>query len=765
MGKAVILSISHLTGVLSIFISFLVSVAIIAKHFFSGVFLNKCVKELPHNFESLGISYEDFIQNSSNWLQATVKSCGNITGARTCPKGYVCLPKIGKHEGSYNHFDTFGAAILNSLSLITHDEWSYVLSEALTTTGPLCALLFVPVIFFGFFCLLNLVLVVVICTYEAMISAGEVKSRKLSQYTYYGSFQFDIRGLSLYPLPTNRETLRKISWERDDLMNHRETVQNAWKFVKDIILLKKNIFQRKNRNQRNPQVLLPYGVERKAPVEKKTDSWGNFRLKMKQFSESKTFRSFSLLTISLNAIFLASEHADMSLEMEQFLFIGNVIFVVIFSLEKLILIIAVGIYYFGDFWNLLDSVVVILGIVSIFEGTLETTVAFRFLKLVYLLKIQREWSALNKISTVVINSFGNILRLIAVILLLMFVFAVIGNRLLGPLYIKSKLKHNRWSFYTFYDSLFMVLWIFSGEWIYSLLSCLDETDSSILCPVIFISYSFIGNLVIINLFVALLLRSFDDCDLHLSVQKKPVFIKKCSSFIKKHFAQFCLWKKKNSKDKINDNGQMTKKATSESNFENNQKSTVLYIKKFIRSNNFEIIMNVVIVGSIIISALHDANIDESPQLHEYFTISTYIFTIIFILEMLFRWTSGVDKGCRVYLLYPHLDAEVLYPGCTPAETSPAVLKPITSNNIPSKIPSSASQNLKQSLNSRQNKHPPKTISNSIPTKPKIEIKMAFHRPKNSTLVQDKLEEEDMLVYGIEEEEVDYLFLTSARNRK
>ncbi|GFY37084.1 sodium channel protein 60E [Trichonephila inaurata madagascariensis] len=529
MGKAVILSISHLTGVLSIFISFLVSVAIIAKHFFSGVFLNKCVKELPYNFETLGISYEDFIQNSSNWLQATVKSCGNTTGARPCPIEYVCLPKIGKHEGSYSHFDTFGAAILNSLSLITHDEWSYVLSE----------------------------------------------------------------------------------------------------------------------------VLLPYGVERKAPVEKKTDSWKNFRLKMKQFSESKIFRSFSLLTISLNAIFLASEHANMSLEMEQFLYIGNVIFVVIFSLEKLILIIAVGIYYFGDFWNLLDSVVVILGIISIFEETLETTVAFRFLKLVYLLKIQREWSALNKISTVVINSFGNILRLIVVILLLMFVFAVIGNRLLGPLYIKSKLKNNRWSFYTFYDSLFMVLWIFSGEWIYSLLSCLDETNSSILCPVIFISYSFIGNLVIINLFVALLLRSFNDCDLHLSVQKKPVFIKKCSSFIEKHFSQFCLWKKKNSKNKANDNGQITKKATSESNFENNQKSTLLYIKKFIRSNNFEILMNVVIVSSIIVSVLHDADIDESPELHEYFTVSTYIFTIIFVLEMFFRWfaTGFINYFTNIWTLF------------------------------------------------------------------------------------------------------------------
>ncbi|GFY37082.1 sodium channel protein type 4 subunit alpha B [Trichonephila inaurata madagascariensis] len=637
MGKAVILSISHLTGVLSIFISFLVSVAIIAKHFFSGVFLNKCVKELPYNFETLGISYEDFIQNSSNWLQATVKSCGNTTGARPCPIEYVCLPKIGKHEGSYSHFDTFGAAILNSLSLITHDEWSYVLSEALTTTGPLCALLFIPVIFFGFFCLLNLVLVVVICTYEAMISAGEVKSQKLSEYTYYGSFQFDIRGLSLYPLPTNRETLRKINWERDDIMDHRETVKNAWKWQPNFVR----------------EVLLPYGVERKAPVEKKTDSWKNFRLKMKQFSESKIFRSFSLLTISLNAIFLASEHANMSLEMEQFLYIGNVIFVVIFSLEKLILIIAVGIYYFGDFWNLLDSVVVILGIISIFEETLETTVAFRFLKLVYLLKIQREWSALNKISTVVINSFGNILRLIVVILLLMFVFAVIGNRLLGPLYIKSKLKNNRWSFYTFYDSLFMVLWIFSGEWIYSLLSCLDETNSSILCPVIFISYSFIGNLVIINLFVALLLRSFNDCDLHLSVQKKPVFIKKCSSFIEKHFSQFCLWKKKNSKNKANDNGQITKKATSESNFENNQKSTLLYIKKFIRSNNFEILMNVVIVSSIIVSVLHDADIDESPELHEYFTVSTYIFTIIFVLEMFFRWfaTGFINYFTNIWTLF------------------------------------------------------------------------------------------------------------------
>ncbi|GFU03640.1 sodium channel protein PaFPC1 [Nephila pilipes] len=454
MGQAVILSISRLTGVASIFVSYLIAVAIMGKHLFIGIFLNKCVNELPSNFESLGISYEDFIQNPNNWLQAEPKICGNITGARVCPKGYVCLPNIGVHGDSYTHFDTFGAAILNSFSLITHDEWSEILSLALMTTGPLCAIFFVPVIFFGFYCVLNLMLIVVICTYEAMSSAEEAKSQKLSVYTYYDCFQFDIVKLSLYPLPTNRETLRKIGRERDDLMNHRETVKKTWKTVKGIVLLKKKNFQGGSQNLKNPQI-----------------------------------------------------------------------FVVIFSIEKIILIIADGIYYFLDFFNLLDSLVVILGIISIFEEAFATTMAFRLLKLVYLLKIQREWSALKKISTVIVNSFGNIVRLIVVILLLMFVFAMIGNRVLGPLYEESGAIRVRWSFYSFHDSLFMVLWIFSGEWMYSLFSCLTETNSSILCPIVFISYSFIGNLVIISLFIALLLRSFDDTNFQLSVQKVSIFVK------------------------------------------------------------------------------------------------------------------------------------------------------------------------------------------------------------------------------------------------
>ncbi|GFU03637.1 sodium channel protein type 4 subunit alpha B [Nephila pilipes] len=527
MGQAVILSISRLTGVASIFVSYLIAVAIMGKHLFIGIFLNKCVNELPSNFESLGISYEDFIQNPNNWLQAEPKICGNITGARVCPKGYVCLPNIGVHGDSYTHFDTFGAAILNSFSLITHDEWSEILSLALMTTGPLCAIFFVPVIFFGFYCVLNLMLIVVICTYEAMSSAEEAKSQKLSVYTYYDCFQFDIVKLSLYPLPTNRETLRKIGRERDDLMNHRETVKKTWKTVKGIVLLKKKNFQGGSQNLKNPQVLLPYVDGRKASVKRKTalDSWRYFRLKVQKFSESTLFRYFGLFTVSLNAIFLASEHANMSSQMEQFLFIGNMIFVVIFSIEKIILIIADGIYYFLDFFNLLDSLVVILGIISIFEEAFATTMAFRLLKLVYLLKIQREWSALKKISTVIVNSFGNIVRLIVVILLLMFVFAMIGNRVLGPLYEESGAIRVRWSFYSFHDSLFMVLWIFSGEWMYSLFSCLTETNSSILCPIVFISYSFIGNLVIISLFIALLLRSFDDTNFQLSVQKVSIFVK------------------------------------------------------------------------------------------------------------------------------------------------------------------------------------------------------------------------------------------------
>ncbi|GFV47957.1 hypothetical protein TNCV_1994411 [Trichonephila clavipes] len=67
----------------------------------------------------------------------------------------------------------------------------------------------------------------------------------------------------------------------------------------------------------------------------------------------------------------------------------------------------------------------------------------------------------------------------------------------------------------------------------------------------------------------------------------------------------------------------------------------------------------------------------------------------------------------------------------------------TSNTIPA-----TSQDTNQTSKPRRKKRPPKNQSNTI--KPKIEIKMASHRPRKSAPTEYTTDEEDMIVYDVED---------------
>ncbi|GFV11935.1 hypothetical protein TNCV_2521561 [Trichonephila clavipes] len=68
----------------------------------------------------------------------------------------------------------------------------------------------------------------------------------------------------------------------------------------------------------------------------------------------------------------------------------------------------------------------------------------------------------------------------------------------------------------------------------------------------------------------------------------------------------------------------------------------------------------------------------------------------------------------------------------------------TSNTIPT-----ISQDTTQTSKPRRKKRPPKNQSNAI--KPKIEIKTAPHRPRKPAPTEYSTDEEDMIVYDVEDE--------------
>ncbi|NXO54413.1 SCNAA protein, partial [Aramus guarauna] len=182
------------------------------------------------------------------------------------------------------------------------------------------------------------------------------------------------------------------------------------------------------------------------------------------------------------------------------------VFTLIFTAEMVLKIIALDPYnYFQQKWNIFDSIVVMIGLIS-FKENLSS---FRLLRI---FKLAKSWPALNTLMKIILNSVGALGNLTLVLIITVFIFAVVGKQVLGTYYENYYYKINtdenlRWHMKDFCHSFLIIFRILCGEWIETMWECMEVAGKG-LCLPIFLLVLVIGNLVVLNLFIALLLSSF-----------------------------------------------------------------------------------------------------------------------------------------------------------------------------------------------------------------------------------------------------------------
>jgi len=126
-------------------------------------------------------------------------------------------------------------------------------------------------------------------------------------------------------------------------------------------------------------------------------------------------------------------------------------------------------------------------------------------------KLAKSWPTLNRLLAIISKTVGALGNLTFVLGIIIFIFAVMGNQLFGNYYVEN--KHNfpggllpRWSFVDFFHSFLIVFRVLCGEWIESMWECIDVAGWP--CIPFFLITMVVGNLVVLNLFLALLLSSF-----------------------------------------------------------------------------------------------------------------------------------------------------------------------------------------------------------------------------------------------------------------
>ncbi|XP_032066428.1 sodium channel protein type 8 subunit alpha isoform X6 [Thamnophis elegans] len=265
------------------------------------------------------------------------------------------------------------------------------------------------------------------------------------------------------------------------------------------------------------------------------------------------------ICIVLNTLFMAMEHHPMTPTFEHVLAVGNLVFTGIFTAEMFLKLIAMDpYYYFQEGWNIFDGFIVSLSLLELMLADVEGLSVLRSFRLLRVFKLAKSWPTLNMLIKIIGNSVGALGNLTLVLAIIVFIFAVVGMQLFGKNYKECVCKINpdcdlpRWHMHDFFHSFLIVFRVLCGEWIETMWDCMEVAGQA-MCLIVFMMVMVIGNLVVLNLFLALLLSSFsadnlaasdDDGEMNnlqisvIRIKKGIAWIKiKVHEFVQTHFKQ------------------------------------------------------------------------------------------------------------------------------------------------------------------------------------------------------------------------------------
>uniref|UniRef100_A0A669BYG7 Sodium channel protein n=1 Tax=Oreochromis niloticus TaxID=8128 RepID=A0A669BYG7_ORENI len=456
-----------------------------------------------NNTGSSDFDFYKYINNPENHYyypgHADALLCGNSSDAGVCPDGYVCM-KAGRNPNyGYTSYDTFGWAFLALFRLMTQDFWENLFQLTLRAAGKTYMIFFVVVIFLGSFYLINLILAVVAMAYaeqnQATIAEAKQKEEEYAQIL--------------------------------EALKRREEEHNAMEGTHTCVILpltqsisncsEADIEHLAGKTQLDDQRPCPPCWYVFADIFLKWNCCGCWRW-LKQWLFIIVMDPFVDLTITicivLNTVFMAMEHYPMTEEFEELLSVGNLVFTGIFTAEMVLKLLAMDpYYYFQVGWNIFDSIIVTMSLVELGLANVEGLSVLRSFRLMRVFKLAKSWPTLNMLIKIIGNSVGALGNLTLVLAIIVFIFAVVGMQLFGKNYkdcvcrIAEDCELPRWHMYDFFHSFLIIFRVLCGEWIETMWDCM-EVSGQTMCLIVFMMVLVIGNLVVLNLFLALLLSSF-----------------------------------------------------------------------------------------------------------------------------------------------------------------------------------------------------------------------------------------------------------------
>nr|CAD7432951.1 unnamed protein product [Timema monikensis] len=171
------------------------------------------------------------------------------------------------------------------------------------------------------------------------------------------------------------------------------------------------------------------------------EGWLRFQSGLYKVVRDPLFDLLITLCIVLNTMFLAMEHHGMS----------ESVFTSIFSFECFLKLMALSKEYFACGWNIFDLIIVSASLLDLSFELVDGLSVLRGLRLLRVLKLAQSWTTMKVLLSIIISTIGALGNLTFVLVIVIYIFAVIGMQLFSKdytveIFAPDPVPSRRWMF-------------------------------------------------------------------------------------------------------------------------------------------------------------------------------------------------------------------------------------------------------------------------------------------------------------------------------
>ncbi|CAG5037441.1 unnamed protein product [Parnassius apollo] len=434
-----------------------------------------------------------------------------------CDEGQICRDYWKGPNYGITNFDNIGYSMLTVFQCITLEGWTDIMYHIADVKGNTWVwIYFVTMVIFGNFFVMNLILGVLSGEFskerEKAKSRGDFqKSRERQQ------FEEDLKGYLNWITVAEELDLENDQGQKDE---DRDSPGKKERKSNDESQNKVNA----NGEHTQTSTCKIY-CKRFDKINRR------MRRACRKAVKSQAFYWAIIVLVFLNTLVLASEHYQQPHYLDKFQNYANYLFVVLFTIEMLVKMYALGFQgYFVSLFNRFDCFVMVCSIVEL--ALTHTDIipqlgisVLRCVRLLRVFKVTKYWRSLSNLVASLLNSIQSIFSLLLLLFLFIMIFALLGMQVFGGKFdYDAVLEKERHNFDSFWQAVLTMFQILTGEdWnavMYHGINAYGGFDSpGMLASIYFIVIFICGNYILLNVFLAIAVDNLGDAEEMEEIQK------------------------------------------------------------------------------------------------------------------------------------------------------------------------------------------------------------------------------------------------------